>query len=141
MSSAISGYTIGSDLKFDPDMLFDGQSFVAVGDSPIVSTNSVLLGKTNGALEIVGRVKTAITVENTKAITLTLEHDDNAAFTSAVSVAAYTKTASGNETLAADTELFRYVVTTEDELYWRVCLVSTNVAASGTIDCYTTLIG
>lgn len=141
MASAISSYTIGSDLKADPDYLMEGQSVVAVGSSPITS-GIVLNGKTQDQLEIVGRVVTAVTVPNAEIVSLTLQYADDAAFTvNAGSIVVYSLTSSGGDVLAADAELFRYAPTIEKGTYWRVVLTTTLTAASGTIDIYPVLIG
>ncbi len=141
MANDIATFTIGSDLRADTDYLFEGQSVVAVGASPVTSS-IVLDGKTQDQLEIVGRVATAVTVPDSEVVTLELEYADDAAFTVATgSVTVYSLTSSGGDVLAVDAELFRYAPTIEKGTYWRVKLTTTLTGASGTVDVYPVLIG
>lgn len=139
MASAIKTYTIGSDLKSDPDYLFEGQSVIASGNT---TSGIVLAGKTSDQIELVGKVVTAVTVPNGEAVTFDLQFADDAAFTvNASSVLVYTLTSSGGDVLAVDAELFRYAPTIEKGTYWRVKLTTTLTGASGTVDVYPLIVG
>lgn len=141
MANDIATYTIGSDLRSDTDYLFEGQSVVAVGASPVTS-GIVLAGKTEDQLEIVGKVATAVTVLDTEVVTFELEYADDAAFSvNTGSVTVYSLVSSGGDTLAVDDELFRYVPNIVQGTYWRVKLTSTLVTASGSVDVFPILVG
>jgi len=127
--------TISDELRADPDYFLKGET---VPNNTTVNSNGIPCGKTQNALDIVCVVASALTVADTKAITFNVQtsSDDGDSDAYATVATPYTLTSSGGDVLAAGTELFRYVPSTEEELYHRVQWVSTETGESGTVDVY-----
>lgn len=96
---------------------------------------AVMLGGINGAVEILARVNTAVTIADTKALTITVQHSDSEAsgFTTLGTV--YTLTAAGGSgALAADTELGRFALPSTVKQYVKAVITTTDAAAAGKVD-------
>ncbi len=94
------------------------------------------LGQTQGSIEVVAKVNTQIGLAAVKVITVKLQHsDDNSTFTDLQTL--YTKTTVGAETIAAGTELARYIVPTSAKQYIKAVLTTDDAAATGKVDIYT----
>lgn len=89
---------------------------------------------TNGAIEIVVKVGgTAIGLADTKVLTVKLQHADGSDAMADLS-SIYSKTASGATTLAADTELSRYVLPSTVKSRLKAVIATTDAAATGKIN-------
>lgn len=96
---------------------------------------AVMLGGILGAVEILARVNTAVTIADTKALTITVQHSDSEAggFTALGTV--YTLTAaSGSGALAADTELGRFALPSTVKNFVKAVITTTDAAAAGKVD-------
>lgn len=89
---------------------------------------------TNGAIEIVVRVNAAITVADTKTLTVKLQHRNGAdAFADLATI--YTKTyAAGNGAIAKNTELARFVLPSNVKDDVKVVITTDDAAAAGKLD-------
>lgn len=139
MAHDIDTYTIGVDLKADPDYFFEGQIMANI-ESPVV-----LAGRVTNQIDIVGVVTTELAFDDTDALTLTLNYaetiDESGDLVTPSSVQVFTYTESGGgSTTAIDTELFRYAPTMEKGSYWTVTMAITNTP-TGNIDVYPALVG
>lgn len=139
MSRTLSTGTIGRELRADVDYFFYGET---VPNNTTSNSNGMLIGKSQASLEIVGVAKTAITVADTKAISFEIQtsSDDGDSDAYATIATPYSLTSSGGDTIAAGTELFRYILPTDSEVWARVAFVSTETGESGTVDVYPTYI-
>jgi hypothetical protein len=135
MADTLSTGTISRELRSDTDYFLYGET---IPDNTTVNSNGLKIGKTQNALEIVGVAKTEMTVADTKAISFQIqESSDDGSSDSYVTIdTPYSLTSSGGDTIAAGTELFRYAVASDAELYVRVAFVSTETGESGTVDVY-----
>ncbi|KAA1057160.1 Bbp16 family capsid cement protein [Azospirillum argentinense] len=88
----------------------------------------------NGAVEAVARVNTAVTIADTKALTIKLQHSaDGSAWSDLGTV--YTLTASGgNGALAAGTELGRFALPSTVRRFVKAVITTTDAAAAGKVD-------
>ena len=116
-----------------------GTNYLSDGfDIAVASGVSSAINVKGGMIEVIGIAVTELTVKDTKELTIKMtDSADNVTFAEIyLGSILYTKTASGDETIAADTELFRWVVPTniEDHIKAAITSDSTNV---GTIDIYT----
>lgn len=94
----------------------------------------VRAGGTQGAIEVIVRANTALTIADGKALTVSLQHRTGTApFSDLATVVSFTATGD-NGAIARDTELGRFVLpgTTGDEV--RAVIATTDPAASGRID-------
>ncbi|NUB27733.1 hypothetical protein [Azospirillum brasilense] len=94
----------------------------------------VELSGINGAVEAVARVNTAVTIADTKALTIKLQHStDGSSWVDLGTV--YTLTAaSGNGSLAADTELGRFALPSTVRKFVKAVITTTDAAAAGKVD-------
>lgn len=93
------------------------------------------LSDTQGAIELVGVVEDEISLADTKVLTIKLrEKDDGGSYADKATL--YTKTASGATTLAAGTELFRYILPTDTKDIIKAQLTTTDAAAAGSVTIY-----
>jgi hypothetical protein len=134
MSTALASGTIGTELRADVDYLLKDET---LPDNTSVTSNGMLLGKTQNAIDIVGYISTQVELADTKAMTFTLQSssDDGSTDAYADVIDIYTKTASGAETVAVG-ELFRYTISTDKELYFRVKWTSTDTGEVGVASVY-----
>lgn len=96
---------------------------------------AVMLGGILGAVEILARVNTAVTIADTKVLTVTVQHSDSEAsgFTTLGTV--YTLTAaSGSGSLAADTELGRFALPSTVKNFVKAVITTTDASAAGKVD-------
>lgn len=85
-----------------------------------------MLGGILGAVEIVARANTAVTIADTKALTVTLQHSDNkASGFVALGTAASLTAAAGSGALAADAELGRFALPSTVKNYVKAVIVRT----------------
>ena len=96
---------------------------------------AVFLGGINGAVEVLARVNTAVTIADTKVLTIKVQHSDSASsgFTDLATV--YTITAAaGSGSLAKDTELGRFALPSTVKDYVKAVITTTDAAAAGKVD-------
>lgn len=124
---------ISNDLRAYGDYLLNG---VTVPQNTTTTGSACLVGGARAQLELVAIVNSTISLADTKVLTvnLTASATEGGSFTALTTL--YTKTASGATTLAAGTELGRYVVKPSDLLWAKGVLVTTDSAATGKIDLY-----
>lgn len=91
------------------------------------------LDDTLGAIEILVDVETEISLADTKVLTVKLQHKDTGGSYADLATI-YTKTASGATTLAADTELARFILPTNTKELLKAVISTTDAAASGKIN-------
>jgi hypothetical protein len=125
--------TISEELKAYGDYLFNG---VTVPQNTTTTGSAAMVGGTQAELEIVAVVNTTIALADTKVITvkLTASATEGGSYTDLVTL--YTATASGATTIAAGTELGRYVVKPSDPLFAKAVAITTDAAATGKVDVY-----
>lgn len=89
---------------------------------------------THGAIEIVLRTNTAITIADTKSLSVKVQHrDGNNAFADLATI--YNLVAAGgNGVIAKDTELARYVLPSTVKEEAKVVITTTDAAAAGKLD-------
>ncbi|MGE4296851.1 MAG: hypothetical protein AB7E47_02380 [Desulfovibrionaceae bacterium] len=97
------------------------------------------LAGNNGAVEIVGKVTTALALADTKSLSIDLHQapdvdGEPGSYTFMASL--YTLTASGAASVDVDTELFAFVLPTNCANNVKTVLTSTDVAATGAVDIY-----
>lgn len=125
--------TIGAELFSDTDFVFEAEQ---MPDNTSVTSDAFPFGETLHGLELVGTVPTQISLADTTTLTITGRTSDTRTGTFTEAVTLYTKTASGAETIAANTELFRYVADTEEKLWWQVRITTTDTQETGNITVY-----
>lgn len=113
------------------DYLSDGFDIAASGVSSSVDVKG-------GMIEVICKVATELTVKNTKELTIKMtDSADDVTFAEIyLGSILYTKTASGDETIAVDTELFRWVVPSNIEDHIKAAITS-DATNLGTINIYT----
>lgn len=126
---------ISRELRSGTDYFFYNET---IPNNTTSNSEGLLIGKTQNALEIVGIAATEMTVAGTKAISFVVQEssDDGVADAYATIATPYALTSSGGDTIAAGTELFRYSVATDKEIYIRVGFVSTEAGESGEVDVF-----
>lgn len=96
---------------------------------------AVMFGGILGAVEIVARVNTAVTIADTKVLTVAVQHSNSegSGFTALGTV--YTLTAaSGSGALAVDTELGRFALPSTVKDFVKAVITTTDASAAGKID-------
>ena len=129
MATEIIDYTIGSDLKAGPDQIFTAQ---ALADTGTVTSNAFILGNPMGRNEVKVTVATAGSL--TAALTINIQ-------TSATSDGSFTTVESFTIPLGAITAgqvLASYIPVreSEDELYSKITLVTTDDESAMAVDAY-----
>lgn len=125
---------ISQNLKSAHDYLFKDTTVPA---NTTTTGTANLIGGTNGALELLVVAKTALTIADTKTITvkLTGSATQGGAFIAVDTV--YTLTAAGgNGAITAGTVLGTYIVTPEDPLWIKAVATTDDATATGTLDVY-----
>jgi len=96
---------------------------------------AVKMGGILGAVEIVARVNAAVTIADTKALTIKVQHADTAGGSYADLGTVYTLTAaSGNGALAKDTELGRFALPSTVKDFIKAVITTTDASAAGKVD-------
>lgn len=96
---------------------------------------AVMLGGISGAVEILARINTAVTVADTKVLTIKVQHSDSESSGFADLGTVYTLTASsGSGSLAADTELGRLALPSTVKNYVKAVITTTDASAAGKVD-------
>lgn len=96
---------------------------------------AVFLGGILGAVEILARVHAAVTIADTKAITIKVQHSDSEDSGFADLATVYTLTAAdGSGALAKDTELGRFALPSSVKDYVKAVITTTDAAAAGKVD-------
>jgi hypothetical protein len=128
------------DIKDDAGYYCEAQAIPQATTGEDVAGNGgvMQLSQTMGGIELKGIVTTAITLSDAKKIEVKLwESSDNADSDAyAVKETLYTKTADGTESVAANTELFNYVLPSDTERYTKVTLTSTDDDITGAVSVY-----
>lgn len=120
--------------KFDNDYLAKAQA-LPQNTSADGNGGSFRLAGMLGAIGLVGKVNAEISLADTKVLTVKLQDSaDNTTFADVVTL--YTKTASGATTIAADTELFRYIPTSSLRTFAKVVITTTDTSAAGKVDVF-----
>lgn len=135
MADTLSTGTISRELRADLDYFLYQET---IPNATTVNSNGLKIGKTQDALEIVAVVQSEMTVADTKTVSFEIQtsSDDGDSDAYATIATPYSLTSSGGDTIDAGTELFRYTVSTDKELYVRVAFVSTETGESGEVDVY-----
>jgi hypothetical protein len=124
------------DLKAYADYLASEQA-IPQNTSANGDGGAFLVGKAQNALDIVAEVgATLITLADTKVFSVKLQSSATEGGTYADVATIYTVTASGATTIAVGTELGRYVVSTADDLWFRVVFTTDDAAATGKLNTY-----
>lgn len=98
------------------------------------SGGGIELSGINGAIEALARVNTAVTIADTKALTIKLQHSaDGSSWTDLGTIYSLTA-AGGNGSLAADTELGRFALPSTVRRYVKAVITTTDAAAAGKVD-------
>lgn len=137
MNRALATGTISGDLISAPDYIFfDGT--VPQNDSTLSAGK--LLGMTQDSIEVVGRVDTEVELADTKTFSVTLTSSATEGGTYGNAVTLYTKTASGAETIAVDTELFRYAIPKSAGPWFKVTITTDDAAAAGGVTVFPVMV-
>ena len=125
---------ISEELKSAQDYLFNDTTVTA---NATLTGDANLVGGAQAALEIVVNVgSVAIALADTKVLTISLTGSDTETGSFTALQTLYTKTASGATTLAAGTELARYVVKPSGPLYVKAVAVNNDATLTGKIEAY-----
>lgn len=133
MGRTLATGTIGAELYSDTDLIYDG---FTMPNNTSNTTTAFPFGNTLHGLELVGTVDTAISLADTTTLTFAVLTSDSSTGTFTVADTVYTTTASGATTIAAGTELFRYVADSEQETWYQVRVTTTDTQQSGTFTVY-----
>ena len=126
--------TISEELKAAPDYLFNNAT---VPQNTSLAGNETQVGGTQAELEIVAVVgDTDIDLADTKVLTLKVQGASAVGGSYADVQQLYTVTASGATTVAAGTELGRYVWKPSDPMFAKPVITTDDAAATGTVDVY-----
>jgi len=120
--------------KFENDFLAKAQS-LPQNTNADGNGGAFNLAGTNGSIEVVAVVNSEISLADTKVLTVKLK-DSSDGTTYADMQTIYTKTASGATTIAADTELGRFIIPTNAKPHIKANIVTTDAAATGKIDIF-----
>lgn len=118
------------------------QQTVPANTTAAASNGPRLLGKVQNKLDIIVRVYTDVVISDTKVFSVKLQtsSDNGVADAYADLATIYTVTASGETTLAAGTELARYAISTDKELWFKAVMISDDAAITGAVNIYPVLI-
>ncbi|MFC5355659.1 Bbp16 family capsid cement protein [Azospirillum himalayense] len=95
---------------------------------------AIELSGINGAVEAVARINTAVTIADTKALTIKLQHSaDGSSWTDLGTIYSLTA-AGGNGALAAGVELGRFALPSTVRRYVKAVITTTDAAATGKVD-------
>lgn len=132
---SVNELNLGGEIKFADDYLAKAQ---AVPQNTSADGNGGVfenLGQVQGSLEVVVKVNTGIVITDTKIVTVKLQDSaDNSSFADFETL--YTKTASGATTVAAGTELKRFIIPKTMKRYSKAVLVSNDAGVTGKVDIY-----
>lgn len=137
MSEALATGTISGDLKSAPDYIFSDET---LPNNTSAASDAWILGMTQDSIEIVGKVGTEVELADTKALTITMTSATSESGTYGNSVTLYTKTASGAETIAAGTELFRYAIAKDTGPWIKITIASTDTGEVGTVTVFPVMV-
>jgi hypothetical protein len=128
------------DIKDDAGYYCEAQAIPQTTTGEVVAGNggAMQLSQTMGGIELKGVVTTSIVISDGKKIDVLLyqSSDDGDSDAYALKETLYTKTASGTETVAANAELFNYVLPSDTERYTKVYLKSTDGDITGAVSVY-----
>jgi len=120
------------------DCYYADTQTVPQNDSADGNGGAIKLSGTNAGIEIVAVVTTALALADTKVFSIVLqESSDNGvddAF--AAKETLYTVTASGATAVALNTELARFIIPTDTEMYTKVVITSDDAAMTGAVSVY-----
>lgn len=126
------------DLKFYGQYLAKAQS-LPQNDSADGNGGEFHLAELQGGIEIVVKVNSAITLADTKVLSVKLQHKASGGSYADLATI-YSKTASGATTLAAGTVLARYILPTDTADLLKAILTTTDASAAGKLDVYPRLL-
>lgn len=129
----LSTGTISTDLKSAPDYIFYDE---AAPQNTSSASDAWILGMTQDSIEIVGKIQDEITLADTKVISITMTSATTEAGSYGDSVTLYTVTASGETTVAADTELFRYAIAKDVGPWIKITITTDDAAITGSFDVF-----
>lgn len=95
---------------------------------------AIELSGINGAVEAVARVNTAVTIADTKALTIKLQHSSDGTTWIDLGTVYSLTAAGGNGALAADTELGRFALPSNVKKFTKAVISTTDAAAAGKVD-------
>lgn len=130
---ALATGTISGDLKSAPDYIFYNET---VPQNTSSASSAWILGMTQDSIEIVGKVQDEVGLADTKILSVTMTSSTTETGSFGDSVTLYTKTASGAETIAANTELFRYAIAKDVGPWIKITVTTDDAAATGTVDVF-----
>ena len=136
-NETLSTGTISGDLKSAPDYIFYDET---MPNNTSSASSAWLLGMTQDSIEIVGKVQTEVELADTKVLSITLTYATTETGSYGNSVTLYTKTASGAETIAANTELFRYAIPKSAGPWFKVTITTTDTGTTGTFDVFPVMV-
>lgn len=130
---ALATGTISAEIYSDTDIVFNAQQ---MPNNSNVTSDAFPFGETLHGLELVGTVSTAISLADTTTLTITGRTSATSTGTFSEANTLYAVTASGATTIAAGTELFRYVADTKENMWWQVRIATTDTQETGNITVY-----
>jgi hypothetical protein len=126
--------TISEELKAFPDYMFNN---AAVPKNTTLTGDAQQVGGTQGELELVAVIGDAnVVITDTKIFTVSLTGAETADGSFTALATLFTVTASGATTLAAGTELGRYIVKPSDPMFAKAVATTNDAAATGTVTVY-----
>lgn len=135
MARSLSG-TIGEPTKFAGDYIFDA---TALGNATSITSSAFEFGNCQSSLQLNILANTAISIADTKSLTVTLLTDSSATGNFATEKVLFTVTAATTpETWAIGDTIVKYVSTDEDLKYAKVKITTTADESSEKVDGYLT---
>lgn len=131
MAQTLADTKIGLELFSNTDYVFNDET---IPNNTSVTSDAFLFGETLHGLELVAEVEDAVTLADTKVLSLIILWDESSTGTFANTETLYTNTASGATTIAAGTELFRHVADTKKPVWYKVRITSTETGQVGSIN-------
>ena len=132
MARTLADTKIGLELYAEPDRIFNDRT---IPNNTSVTSDAFPFGETLHGLELVCEVEDAVTIADTKSLSVLILEDEasDGAFTTSETL--YTVTASGAAVnLAAGTELFRHVADTKRAPWYKVRITSTDTTETGSLN-------
>ena len=127
------------ELKIHGDYLAEAQD-LPQNDSADGNGGEFFYKGTLGGVEVVAKVRTEVTLADTKTMSLKLQEAEAEGGSYSDLATVYTATASGETTLAAGLELGRFVLPSDFKGRIKAVLVSDDAAVTGKVDLYPVLL-
>ena len=135
MATAITSHTIGSDLKCDPDAIWEGTH---LGSTATITSDAFLLGGVAGGVEIKVVCETGFTLPQAEDLVMVLQTSATLAGTYAAYTEVVITGATGDTVFAVGDEIFRLIPDKEmvDQIYSKLTITTASDLSAGAVDAY-----